>query len=164
MARTTPVKGDTMIHLVGLRELQRTMHRMSTEMTENTRKVSTMIATRALRDVEKNAAASRGGSQMMAAFKVYRDRVPKIGFPGGTRIAVSGAPKAGHFFYGLEFGGQGRASTMQFRPHLGKRGYFFHPTMRAKGEGYAGWFMFELYEIAKGEWTQGAAEARRATN
>lgn len=34
-------------------------------------------------------------------------------------------------FAGAEFGGRGRPSTMQFPPHMGKRGYFLYPWMRA---------------------------------
>ena len=31
---------------------------------------------------------------------------------------------------GAEFGGQGRPTTQQFRPHLGRQGYFLYPTIR----------------------------------
>ena len=33
-------------------------------------------------------------------------------------------------FFGAEFGGQARPSTMQFPPHMGKRGYWLYPTAR----------------------------------
>lgn len=37
-------------------------------------------------------------------------------------------------FFGAEFGGQGRPSTMQFPPYQGKRGYFLFPTARANAD------------------------------
>lgn len=33
-------------------------------------------------------------------------------------------------FFGAEFGGQARPSTMQFPPHQGRRGYFLYPAKR----------------------------------
>jgi hypothetical protein len=35
---------------------------------------------------------------------------------------------------GAEFGGRGRRSTQQFRPHTGQTGYFLFPAVRAKRE------------------------------
>lgn len=37
-------------------------------------------------------------------------------------------------FFGAEFGGQARPTTMQFPPHMGTRGYFFYPTARSNAE------------------------------
>ena len=33
-------------------------------------------------------------------------------------------------FYGAEFGGQARPSTMHFPPHMGRRGYWLYPAKR----------------------------------
>jgi hypothetical protein len=38
--------------------------------------------------------------------------------------------RAGGMALGTEFGGQSRPRTMQFRPHRGREGYFFWPTIR----------------------------------
>ena len=37
-------------------------------------------------------------------------------------------------FYGEEFGGQARPSTMQFPPHNGQRGYWFFPAARENAD------------------------------
>lgn len=37
-------------------------------------------------------------------------------------------------FFGAEFGGQGRPTTMQFPPYQGKRGYWFYPTARENAD------------------------------
>lgn len=46
----------------------------------------------------------------------------------GGAITLGGAahPEAA----GAEFGGQGRPTTQQFKPHLGRTGYFVYPTIR----------------------------------
>lgn len=38
------------------------------------------------------------------------------------------------YFFGEEFGGQARPSTMQFPPHQGQRGYWFFPAARANAD------------------------------
>jgi hypothetical protein len=95
--------------------------------------------------------------------KVYRDRVPKVGFPAGASPGVSGGAKMGQFFYGVEFGGQNRATTMQFRPHantgFGGEGYFFYPILREHGpEFVVEWFEVIMAEMAE-DWNAGAAKA-----
>lgn len=44
-------------------------------------------------------------------------------------------------FFGVEFGGQGRPSTMQFPPYQGQRGYFFYPARRSNEER-----LFDIWE------------------
>ncbi len=39
--------------------------------------------------------------------------------------------RAGSMALGTEFGGRGRKTTQQFRPHRGRDGYFFWPSIRA---------------------------------
>ncbi len=47
-----------------------------------------------------------------------------------TFASVSAGGSSAPEFYGQEFGGRRRARTMQFRPHLGKRGYWLSPAAR----------------------------------
>jgi hypothetical protein len=72
--------------------------------------------------------------QQLAAkgLKAKRDRIPVVTVSGTVRKGV----KATDIFYGAEFGGQRRPTTMQFQPHIGKRGYFVYPTLRAQGSRY----------------------------
>ncbi len=63
-----------------------------------------------------------------------RDRIPKV-VAGGRAAAVgSRGATAGDVLYGGLFGGQGRATTQQFRPHLGRRGYLLYPALREHGD------------------------------
>lgn len=54
-------------------------------------------------------------------------------------------------FYGSEFGGQARPSTMHFPPHNGRRGYWFYPARRANDDRF-----MEIWdkgiELAMKEW------------
>ena len=49
--------------------------------------------------------------------------------------ALGASIRADHpAFFGAEFGGQGRPTTMQFPPYQGKRGYFLFPSARANAD------------------------------
>jgi hypothetical protein len=85
------------------------------------------------------AAGRRSGAQsalVATTVKAPRDRVPVIAAGGAKRVAPSRKrrrkPSAGDVFFGAEFGGRGRPTTQQFRPHTGTRGYWFYPTLRRK--------------------------------
>jgi len=78
--------------------------------------------------------AAVGSSAQAAAvapfIKARRDRVPAIVAGGPAKAKVSGGATRGEIFFGAEFGGQARKTTMQFRPHKGREGYFFYPQLR----------------------------------
>lgn len=116
--------------------------------------------------------------------KSRKDRVPYVQAGGNQKTGVSGGARAGELFFGAEFGGQsqkrfedvtktvtgrtgkqrqvrtgsrfvGRKNTTnQFRPHLGRRGYWFWPQLRADQER-----MFRRWEEAvvsiEREWGMG---------
>lgn len=53
---------------------------------------------------------------------------------GGTEETGGSITASSPLWYGAEFGGQGRPSTMHFPPHMGRRGYFFYPAARANAD------------------------------
>ena len=81
--------------------------------------------------------------------RAKRDRVPSIAAGGSKKVAPSRKiyrsttnrtktgrgklvkPSAGDIFFGAEFGGRRRKTTQQFRPHRGRKGYWFWPQLRA---------------------------------
>lgn len=65
------------------------------------------------------------GQQQQAAQSL---EVGDMGTEGAT--LSSNSP----IFFGAEFGGQSRPSTMQFPPHMGRRGYFLYPAKRQNQE------------------------------
>jgi hypothetical protein len=77
-------------------------------------------------------AASGQGSHAAVVSRSIRpvsDRIPSIR-AGGSRRATRNGATAGDLFFGAEFGGGVGRFTKQFRPHQGRRGYFFYPTLR----------------------------------
>ena len=81
------------------------------------------------------AAGAASEKQSAAAAKTVKaafDRVPTIRAAGSRRVTKHAT--GGDIFFGAEFGGRGRKTTMQFRPHRGRTGYWFYPTMRGMSE------------------------------
>lgn len=62
--------------------------------------------------------------------------------------------RAGNMALGTEFGGQGRKTTMQFRKHRGRDGYFFWPTIRANSSTIKQMWD-DLLEAAAERWARG---------
>lgn len=69
------------------------------------------------------AAASTRAEQLAAT--TIKSQKGSVSLGGGGR-----RNRAGNMALGTEFGGQARKTTMQFRPHRGREGYFFWPTIR----------------------------------
>jgi hypothetical protein len=84
------------------------------------------------------AAMSADSAQLRlvaATVRPIRDRVPVLAVGGAKKAAPSKGrkrkrPSSGDIFFGAEFGGGGRSTTRQFRPHRGTEGYAFYPTFR----------------------------------
>lgn len=73
-------------------------------------------------DATRAAASTR--AEVKAADTIKSQKF-SVSLGGGGR-----KNRAGNMALGTEFGGQGRKTTMQFRPHRGKDGYFFWPAIR----------------------------------
>lgn len=71
-----------------------------------------------------------GSKKVVPSRKISRSRTEKTKTGRGKLVK----PSAGQIFFGAEFGGQGRSTTQQFKPHRGKHGYFFWPTIRRDEE------------------------------
>lgn len=68
-----------------------------------------------------------GGSKKLApARKIHRSTTSFTKTGKGKLVK----PSAGDVFFGAEFGGKRRKTTQQFRPHLGRQGYWLWPTIR----------------------------------
>jgi hypothetical protein len=53
----------------------------------------------------------------------------------GSTVVIGGSGSdAEQMALGTEFGGQRRKTTMQFRPHRGREGYFFWPSVRSHSD------------------------------
>ncbi|MGC4106047.1 MAG: hypothetical protein QM753_06790 [Thermomicrobiales bacterium] len=102
--------------------------------------------------IRRAAAGSSAQSARLAGFiRATRDRMPAISAGGNRRGGFSGGATAGQVFFGAEFGGEGRATTMQFRPHRGREGYFFFPTLREDQDRMLARYQQALAQIER-EW------------
>lgn len=121
------------IEVKGLREFLKDLSTYGKEVSKRAREESKKIAQD---EAEKiSIRASTSGDKVAAAVGVTvrarSDRVPAIVSGGARRLStLSGKPRAGAVFFGAEFGGGGRPTTRQFRPHKGKTGYFLWPQLR----------------------------------
>lgn len=66
---------------------------------------------------------------------------------GGGAIGLGGA--AYPMALGAEFGGQGRPTTQQFKPHLGRTGYFVYPTIRRDSDRIESEFTEKLDDLMR---------------
>jgi hypothetical protein len=109
------------------------------------------------------AMTSKGGPLELVATSVVsrRDRYPTL--KAGGAKAVGGKkkrgrrPRAGDLFFGAEFGGRGRRTTMQFRPWLGTVGYAFYPTLRKHTGDIVDGYRTALNDLAE-KWAHGGRE------
>jgi hypothetical protein len=74
--------------------------------------------------------ASAQAALTAGSVKRRSDRVPVIVAGGTRRLRRRSSATAGDVFFGAEFGGGRRPTTRQFPPWVGRRGYWFWPTIR----------------------------------
>jgi hypothetical protein len=114
------------VNVEGLAELRRALKAASDAAPKELNAVSKDVATLVADDARGKAAGLGGVAAKVA---------PSIS-PSGT--ARGGAITLGGTSYpmalGAEFGGQGRPTTQQFKPHLGRTGYFVYPSIRANSD------------------------------
>jgi hypothetical protein len=110
------------VNVEGLAELRRALKAVSAtapkELSAAGKEVADFVAADA-----KDAAGALGG----VAAKVAPSISARASAGGGALgLGGSSYPMA----LGAEFGGRGRPTTQQFKPHLGRTGYFVYPTIR----------------------------------
>jgi len=137
------VAGDRapQIQVEGLRRFLRVLNKLPKDLQNETRDASQEIAGK-LVTAATNAAHTPLQQLAAKGLKAKRDRIPVVTV-SGTLQGKHHKVRATEIFYGAEFGGQQRPTTQQFQPHLGKRGYFLYPTLRAQGSRY-----YDMWEDA----------------
>lgn len=110
------------IRVEGLAEFQRALRDISKEMASELR-VANLLAAQV---IERSATGKAHGLGSVAA-----KTAPSIKAAAEQRRAkVSLGGGAYPFAMGAEFGGKGRPTTQQFKPHRGTQGYFLYPAIR----------------------------------
>lgn len=125
----TPKTTDTVGEIKGINQLLKVLSKLPKDLQANVRDASGDIA-EGLKDAATNAAHTPLQALAAQGMKVRRDKVPilRVG-----KNQVRPGTRENDIFFGAEFGGQRRPTTMQFQPHRGQRGYFLYPTARANG-------------------------------
>lgn len=141
----------------GLFSWLRKMSRAYPEFDAEAKKVSYQVALVLIDRARKNAQGipphgkpkprSSGRSQAQAVVEALRPKQDRIiaiklnssqvfrsqSYPNRKRNEA-GKATMGKVFFGAEFGGAARKTTMQFRPHRGRQGYFFWQAVRDNKE------------------------------
>ena len=147
--------------LPGLYQLLRDFKKLGPEANKELRKASIDVANYVVQKSKANAQTQQE-RMVSGAIQARPDRIPKIrvntsrGFPSTNRPnrgrSKAAKVKAIDVWFGIEFGGgkygkgnptprksyadgttKGGGYTTQFRPHKGRQGYFFYPTVRQEG-------------------------------
>jgi len=151
-------KTEKGIYATGVRDLTRSIQRMEKTLRDEVRTAGLDLAADAMKDIRR-AASTTQERAAMSAFKAYRDRIPKFGYPARAQTGVSGGARASELFPGVEYGGRRSWRTMQFRPHRGRAGYFFWETFRDRGAGWASDWFHLIAEALEDDWNSGAKRA-----
>ena len=152
---------DLTVH--GLDETLRAFNRYGKDASKELRQAAGQIADEAVPALIL-AAGMAGPQAALVAPSVKRrsDRVPKIVAGGTTRARPNTRSKrkvqAGDLLFGTEFGGGRRPQTTQFPEWVGKRGYWFWPTMRRELPRLRKAYIETLERLAA-KWAQGGDEA-----
>lgn len=122
MAGGTRRSGIVEAGVTGLDELIAALKTVDPELVKEIKK-----ANREAAKTLKTRAERRGRSLGSVAAKA----APQLGLSAGQASAgVKLDGDAVPYILGAEFGGRGRRTTMQFKPHRGQAGYFVFPTLR----------------------------------
>lgn len=118
---SNPTNKRMSLQVEGLEETVREFRNLSREVKDDADEQVRAIAKLVAADAK---AAARTPAELKASgtIKAQKNSVSLGG--GGKRN------RAGNMALGTEFGGRRRPTTQQFRPHEGKVGYFFWPSLR----------------------------------
>ena len=139
-AGTAAVAGNTVV-VKDLFETLRKFSKASPQFNKEMRKVAYTIA----RDIEAKVRIEAGSIsrasqaiQVAKGLRASNDRIPTIKLRNKEAFVSKSRPNSkrrikvtrGDVFFGAEFGGGVRRTTLQFLRHRGQSGYFFWPTVR----------------------------------
>jgi len=166
------VPGGNTVEVKDLFETLRKFQKASPEFNKEMRKVAYSIATKLAAEVkvEAGAAGSTPGRarqylQVAKGLRASNERIPTIKLRGNEpfksttrpvnqnlRKGVKGRNKKvvlSDIFFGAEFGGGARRTTLQFLRHRGQSGYFFWPTVRKRKNEIAKEYLEGIDKVVK---------------
>jgi hypothetical protein len=156
-----PSQSDVERTIPGLNQFLRDARKLGPEFQREMRKGSVAVADYVVKKARANASTQQ--ERLVAqGLEARPDRIPKIRVSSSRTYVSASRPnrkrrtaakvKVIDAFFGVEFGGgkygrgnptprksyadgstKGGGYTTQFRPHKGRTGYFFYPTVRSEG-------------------------------
>jgi hypothetical protein len=145
------------VEMFGLDDFQRKLRRAPADVRKRVSQGSKRVAEHLVRDMRRRARTiphARQYALVAPTLKALAGPKPKMKLGGSKRAGSGKGSKAGQFIYGVEFGSKRRrqtqadrwfsgpsrtyrnagASTRQFPPHRGRKGYVIFPTITANHE------------------------------
>jgi hypothetical protein len=151
--RTTSRSELGSVEIVGLRECLKAFDEYGKEANREVRKAAQEIVRATATEVKERASGLEPMQRLASeSVRAKSDRVPTI-VGGGVKRMGKRKNSAGEFWFGAEFGGGGRPTTQMFRPHLGRVGYFFWPTIRKRSDDDLRLYVKALNELAR-RWSE----------
>lgn len=141
---TRSAAAESGVRVDGMRDLLRAVSRMPKDLEREIKDASKLIALEAVADIRRSA-NTPAERKAAASVRARAGRDPRIA-AGGTGSA------SGLMFWGTEFGGGRRPTTRQFRPWSGTRGYWFYPTVRARGRKWAELWLEGIDDTIRRHW------------
>jgi hypothetical protein len=144
----------------GLNQFLRDARKLGPEFNKELRKGSVEVANHVVKRTQARASTQQE-RKVAVGIQARPDRIPKIAVSSSRAFVSASRPNRGRktkvkvidVFFGTEFGGgkhgkanpaprktfrdgstKGGGYTKQFRPHRGRQGYFFYPTVRDEGD------------------------------
>ena len=131
MAKTEKVRVAVEVH--GLTETTRAFRKYGKEANKEIRAASKRAVETVTPTLIAAMTSDSAQSRLVAGtVRAVSDRVPALAAGGAKRVknSTGASVPSGDVFFGAEFGGGGRPTTQQFRPHRGTEGYAFYPAFR----------------------------------
>ena len=141
-AGSASVAGNTVV----VKDLFETLRKFSKASPEFNKEIK-IVAYTIARDIEAKVRIEAGtvsrsaqALQVAAGLRASNDRIPTIKLRGKESFVSRSRPNSkrktnvtrADVFFGAEFGGGARRTTLQFLRHRGQSGYFFWPTVRKR--------------------------------
>ena len=122
------------VYVEGLKPVLKQLTALGKDLNAEVRTSAKQIAEEETAAIKTAAGGDKLSAAVATTIRARSDRLPAIVGGGARKLPISGRPPGGAVFFGAEFGGQKRPTTMQFRPHRGRQGYWLWPTLEKDRE------------------------------
>jgi hypothetical protein len=129
------------VRVTGLKELNKALKALGPDVQKELKAANFEVGSMVAGDAQ-SIAQGLGGVAAKVAPTIKATKTQ-----AGAAVSLGGA--AYPFAAGAEFGGQGRPTTQQFKPHLGRTGYFVYPSIRQNADEIESTYVERLDDIMR---------------